>query len=204
MVPVSKLQSAPRISRRGILLLESCDLFSALQALTEVHPESVDLSLRGRLKQKPGGNDVETAHPDYVNTGFPNWMLMLRSEMLIASSPIRRSTEELHCGWTWKPRSGPRPWPQPSGACFLRSALSHSICFGVVFFLIAKMLKWWFCIKGLKGFGWKTRSNAEQPNDSRPWRGVPVSDLFCTLWHNKTTLAGQTGGFSESEPFFRL
>lgn len=72
MVPVSKLQSAPRISRRGILLLESCYLFSALQALTEVHPESVDLSLRGRLKQKPGGNDVETAHPDYVNISFPN------------------------------------------------------------------------------------------------------------------------------------
>lgn len=67
---VSKLQSALRISRRGILLLESCYLFSTLEALTKVHPESVDLSLCGRLKQRPGGNEVETTHPDYVNTGL--------------------------------------------------------------------------------------------------------------------------------------
>lgn len=69
MVPVSKRQSAPRISRCGILLPESFYLFSALQALTKVHPESVDLSLCGRLKQSPRGHDVEMTHLDYANTG---------------------------------------------------------------------------------------------------------------------------------------
>lgn len=68
-MPVSKLQSALRISRHGILLLASCYLFSALQALTKVHPEFVDLSLYGRLKQRPGANNTEMTHPDYVNTG---------------------------------------------------------------------------------------------------------------------------------------
>lgn len=56
--------------------------------------------------------------------GCPNRMLMVRSEMLIASFPTCWSTKEL------KTETG----PSTVAAAVLRSSLSHSVCFGAGFF----------------------------------------------------------------------
>lgn len=173
-------QPAYNIYTCVILLLQHCYLLSptpsCLYSLLWLKlTQSLSLSVCGHFKQMATGKKAETTHPDYVNTSVPasNWMLMLWSEMLIVSCAICWNTGELHCGMeNWKlvcrrclSQQGPLI-AEKTDRCSLRAWLWSSCWFpkspsGVTAFVspVVKMLKRWFCIKGLKEFRWKTWSN---------------------------------------------
>lgn len=60
----------------------------------------------------------------------------------------------------------------------------------VMLVFVLALLKWWFCIKSLKEFGWKTRNKWS----SQIIPGFDAEGLFqiclCIRWHNTITQAG--------------